>query len=307
MATIEKTNGCVPPTEDLPPKAGINRVTLKQRMATYRHHPVSMVLLILTLLAILVTASFVAFLIGYIVVMGVPNLSLDLFSWTYTKANGSLMPALINTLIVTACSLILAVPIGIFAAIYLVEYTGRGNKLVNIIRLTTETLSGIPSIVYGLFGYLCFVTTFHWGYSLLSGSLTLAIMILPLIIRSTEEALRAVPDSYREGSFGLGAGRLRTVFSIILPAAIPGILSGVILAIGRIVGESAALIYTAGTVPEVASSLMDSTRTLAVHMWSLSSEGLAIGKSYATALVLLVIVVGMNGLSGFVAKKLAKG
>ncbi|MDD5953361.1 MAG: phosphate ABC transporter permease PstA [Oscillospiraceae bacterium] len=264
-------------------------------------------MLIFTLLAALITAAFVVFLIGYILVMGIPNLSLDLFAWDYTKANGSLMPALINTLLMTACSLIVAVPVGIFAAIYLVESTGRGSKLVNIIRVTTETLSGIPSIVYGLFGFLCFVTTFHWGYSLLSGSLTLAIMILPLIIRSTEEALQAVPDSYREGSFGLGAGRLRTVFKIILPSAVPGILSGVILAIGRIVGESAALIYTAGTVPEAATSLMDSTRTLAVHMWSLSSEGLAIGKSYATALVLLVIVVGINALSGFVAKKLAKG
>lgn len=309
MASLKNENNAIPartlPKE--PPKHGINRSTLKQRMATYKHHPLSFVMLCLTLAAILITASFVAFLVGYIVVMGVPHLSWDLFAWEYTKSNGSLMPALINTLITTACALVLAVPVGIFAAIYLVEYTGRGNKLVHIIRVTTETLSGIPSIVYGLFGFLCFVTAFQWGYSLLSGSLTLAIMILPLIIRSTEEALQAVPDSYREGSFGLGAGRLRTVFKIILPSAVPGILSGVILAIGRIVGESAALIYTAGTVPEVATSLLDSTRTLAVHMWSLSSEGLAIGKSYATALVLLVIVVGINALSGLIAKKLAKG
>lgn len=294
-------------TEVEVPKYGINRTTLKQRFATYKHHPVSLVLLILTIAAIVITAGFIAFLVGYVIVMGVPHLSLDLFSWTYTKDNGSLMPALINTLITTVCSLVIAVPIGIFAAIYLVEYTSRNNKLVHVIRVATETLSGIPSIVYGLFGYLCFVIALGWGYSLIAGSLTLAIMILPLIIRSTEEALQAVPDSYREGSFGLGAGRLRTVFKIILPSAVPGILSGVILAIGRIVGESAALIYTAGTVPEVATSFTDSSRTLAVHMWSLSSEGLAIGKSFATALVLMVIVVGINALSGLVAKKLTKG
>ncbi len=289
------------------PKHGINRTTIKERFATYKHHPVSMVLLLFTLAAIVITAGFIAFLIGYVVVMGVPHLSLDLFSWEYTKDNGSLMPALINTLITTVCALIVAVPVGIFAAIYLVEYTGRNNKLVHVIRVATETLSGIPSIVYGLFGFLCFVTAFNWGYSLIAGSLTLAIMILPLIIRSTEEALQQVPDAYREGSFGLGAGRLRTVFRVILPSAIPGILSGIILAIGRIVGESAALIYTAGTVPEVAGSLMDSSRTLAVHMWSLSSEGLAIGKSFATALVLMVIVVGINAISGLIAKKLTKG
>lgn len=310
MAVLKKAKSSSDALElptDLPPKQGINKTTLKQRFATYKHHPASLVLLIATLLTMAITAAFVIFLIGYIVVMGVPNLSLDLFSWNYTKDNGSLMPALINTLITTAFSLFLAVPIGIFAAIYLVEYTGRGNKLVNVIRVTTETLSGIPSIVYGLFGFLCFVTAFNWKFSLLSGSLTLAIMILPLVIRSTEEALQSVPDSYREGSFGLGAGRLRTVFKIVLPSAIPGILSGIILAVGRIVGESAALIYTAGTVPEVATSVMDSSRTLAVHMWSLSSEGLYIGKSYATALVLLVIVIGINALSGLVAKKLSKG
>lgn len=287
-----------------PPKHGINRTTLKQRMATYKHHPISFVMLCLTLAAILITAAFVAFLIGYIVVMGVPNLSLDLFAWNYTKENGSLMPALINTLLMTASALILAVPVGIFAAIYLVEYTGRGNKLVHIIRVTTETLSGIPSIVYGLFGFLCFVTTFHWNYSLLSGSLTLAIMILPLIIRSTEEALQAVPDTYREGSFGLGAGKLRTVFRIVLPCAVPGILSGVILGIGRIVGESAALIFTAGTVAEVAEGLLSSARTLSVHMYSISGEGLYIDQTYATAVVLLVVVIVINALSGFLAGKL---
>ena len=218
-----------------------------------------------------------------------------------------MMPSIINTLVITFLSLLIAVPLGIFSAIYLVEYAKRGNKFVEIIRLTTETLSGIPSIVYGLFGALFFVTTLKWGYSLLAGALTLSIMILPLIMRTTEEALKSVPDSFREGSFGLGAGKLRTVFCVVLPSAVPGILAGVILAVGRIVGETAALIYTAGTVPAVPKSVMGSGRTLAVHMYNLSSEGLYMDQAYATAVVLLVLVVGINCLSGYIAKKITKG
>ena len=201
----------------------------------------------------------------------------------------------------------IATPLGIFSAIYLVEYAKRGSKVVKIVRITAETLSGIPSIVYGLFGMLFFVVTLHWGYSILSGAFTLAIMILPLIMRTTEEALKSVPDTYREGSFGLGAGRLRTVFRIVLPSAVPGILAGVILAIGRIVGETAALIFTAGTVPAIPESLLDSARTLSVHMYNLSREGLYVDQAYATAVVLLVVVIVINGLSNFVAKKISKG
>ena len=145
-----------------------------------------------------------------------------------------------------------------------------------------------------------------WGFSLLAGAFTLSIMVLPLIMRSTEEALKAVPDSYREGSFGLGAGKLRTVFRIVLPSAIPGILAGVILAIGRIVGETAALIYTAGTVADFPKSVMSSGRTLAVHMYNLASEGLYMDQAYATAVILLVVVVGINTLSSVLAKKLTK-
>ena len=245
-------------------------------------------------------------LVGYILIKGIPNLSPELFAWKYTTENVSLMPALINTLLMTALSLIIAVPLGIGAAIYLTEYARRGNRLVKLARITAETLSGIPSIIYGLFGSLFFVVAMGMGLSLLSGALTLSIMVLPLIMRSTEEALLAVPDSYREGSFGLGAGRLRTTFKVVLPSAIPGILAGVILAIGRIVGETAALIYTAGTVPKVASGLFDSTRTLSVHMYAISQEGLYINQSYATAVVLLVIVIGINALSAWVAKKIGR-
>ena len=245
-------------------------------------------------------------LVGYILVKGIPNLSPELFAWKYTSENVSLMPALINTLLMTALSLFIAVPLGLGAAIYLTEYARRGNRLVKLVRITAETLSGIPSIIYGLFGSLFFVVAMGMGLSLLSGALTLSIMVLPLIMRTTEEALLAVPDSYREGSFGLGAGRLRTTFRAVLPSAVPGILSGVILAIGRIVGETAALIYTAGTVPEVAKGLFSSTRTLSVHMYAISSEGLYINQSYATAVVLLVIVIGINALSSFVAGKIGR-
>ena len=201
----------------------------------------------------------------------------------------------------------IAGPLGILAAVYLVEYAKKGNKLVSVVRVTAETLTGIPSIVYGLFGMLFFVTALQWGYSMLAGAFTLAIMVLPVIMRTTEEALLAVPDMYREASFGLGAGRLRTIFVVILPSAVPGILSGVILAIGRIVGETAALMYTAGTVAEMPKSVMSSTRTLSVHMYTLASEGLHIDAAYATAVVLLVVVLFINWVSGRVAKMIKKG
>lgn len=254
----------------------------------------------------IITFSALLLLVGYILVKGVPHLKPSLFALEYNSENVSLFPALINTFTMTGLSLIVAVPIGIGSAIYLVEYAKRGNKVVGIIRLTTETLSGIPSIVYGLFGMLFFVTALGWRLSLLAGAMTLAIMILPLIMRTTEEALQSVPDSFREGSFGLGAGRLRTVFRIVLPAATPGILSGIILAVGRIVGETAALIYTAGTLAEVPSTVMDSGRTLAVHMYALSNEGLYTDQAYATAVVLLVIVLVINWLSGALAKRIGR-
>lgn len=253
-----------------------------------------------------VTFGVLLFLVAYILVKGIPNLSADLFSPEYNSVNVSLMPALLNTLMMTGLSLIIAVPLGIASAIYLVEYARRGSRAVEVIRLTAETLSGIPSIVYGLFGLLFFVTALGWGFSVLAGAATLSIMILPLIMRTTEEALQSVPDTYREGSFGLGAGRLRTVVHIVLPAAVPGILAGVILGVGRIVGETAALIYTAGTVADVPKSLMSSGRTLAVHMYAISSEGLHTDKAYATAVVLLVIVIAINALSNYIARKVAK-
>jgi phosphate transport system permease protein len=283
-----------------------NQSTFGQKMKSYMKHPASFFTMLLVMLGALLTFTILIFLIVYILAHGVPYLKPSLFSLHYTSENASLMPALVNTVSMTLLSLIIAVPLGIFAAIFLVEYAKRGNRFMGIIRLTTETLSGIPSIVYGLFGMLFFVNTLGWGFSLLAGAFTLSIMILPLIMRTTEEALKAVPDSFREGSFGLGAGKLRTVFRIVLPSAIPGILAGVILAIGRIVGETAALMYTAGTVANIPSSVMGSGRTLAVHMYNLASEGLYMDQAYATAVVLLILVVGINALSSVIAKRLTR-
>lgn len=283
----------------------INRQTLSQRIKSYRRSPLSLLLLILVSLSALITVLTLLFLIGYILVKGIPYLTPSLFAWEYNSENVSLMPALVNTVIMTGLSLLIAGPLGIFAAIYLVEYAKRGNKLVEVVRVTAETLSGIPSIVYGLFGFLLFAVTCGWSYTIIGGGLTLAIMILPLIMRTTEEALKSVPDSFREGSFGLGAGRLRTVFHIVLPSAVPGILAGIILAVGRIVGETAALMYTAGTVAGIPDNLFGSGRTLAVHMYVLTNEGLYTNQSYATAVVLLAIVVCINAVSGAIAKKVA--
>jgi|SRR5574344_381263 phosphate transport system permease protein len=253
-----------------------------------------------------ITAAVIAGLVVYILVMGIPHLNTSLFALQYTSENASLFPALINTLVITVLSLLLAVPAGIGAAVYLAEYARRGNRFVRVIRITAETLSGIPSIVYGLFGYLLFVTALKWQFSMLAGCCTLAIMILPVIMRTTEEALLSVPDTYREASFGLGAGKLRTVFRIVLPSAVPGIVNGIVLSTGRIVGETAALLYTAGTVAHIPSSLMGSGRTLAVHLYSLWCEGLKTGQAYATAVVLLVFVLVLNFISNRL-EKLAKG
>lgn len=278
-------------------------MTLKE----YLNKPLSFLMMIIIKLAAFVTVGTMVFIVAYILIKGVPNISAELFAWEYNTENVSMMPAIVNTVYMTLLTLLFAVPVGIFSAVYLVEYAERGSKAVKLIRLTTETLAGIPSIVYGLFGFLAFVIALGWGYSLIAGAFTLAIMVLPTIIRTTEESLIAVPDSYREGSFGLGAGKLRTVFRIIIPSAMPGIVAGVILAIGRIVGETAALIFTAGTVAEVSGGLMDSARTLSVHMYCLLSEGLYTEQAYATAVVLLVMVIGINALSNFIANRISKG
>lgn len=301
MKNIMADNNAVTDIKEI---KAINKVTFKQRMISYKRRPLSLVMLILVAVAALLSAAALIFLIVYILVKGIPNLTPDLFAWEYNSDNVSCMPAIINTVIITFLTLLIAVPFGIGAAIYLAEYAKKGNKLVKVIRTMAETLSGIPSIVYGLFGMMCFVTALHWNLSLLAGGFTLAIMVLPTIMRTTEEALLTVPDFYREGSYGLGAGKLRTIIKIILPSAMPGILAGIILAVGRIVGETAALIYTAGSATGTVSGVMDSGRTLAIHMYVLANEGLYTNQAWGTAVVLLVLVFGINTLSAFIAKKL---
>ena len=267
-------------------------------MRRYKNHFGSLALALLTHLAAAVTVLVLGFLVSYVLVRGVPNLRPEMFAPTYTSENQSMLPAIVNTCTMTLFSLLVAVPFGVGSAIYLAEYAQKGSRIVSLVRVTTETLSGIPSIVYGLFGMLFFSGKLHFGYSMLSGALTLSIMILPLIMRTTEEALLSVPDMYREGSFGLGAGRLR--------AAIPGILSGVILAIGRIVGETAALMYTSGTVERIAG-LTKSGSTLALHMYIQASEGLYTEQAYATSVVLLALVLLINLGSSRIAKMMMKG
>lgn len=250
-------------------------------------------------------------IVGFILVNGVPHLTPTLFEWSYISENVSLMPALISTLYMALLALLIAVPIGVSSAIYLVEYAKPGSRFVRAVRVTTETLQGIPSIIYGLFGMLFFTTVLGWGLSLLSGACTLAIMVLPVVMRTAEEALIAVPASYRAGGFALGAGYLRTIFRCVLPSALPGIVGGVLLALGRCVGEVAALLFTAGTIAQIPDfggqgifALFDSCRTLAVHMYVLASEGLHIDETYATAVVLLVLVTLLNVIANVAEKRL---
>lgn len=274
------------------------------KIREYLKHPLSLAVFLLVIISALITVCAVVFIVIYILVNGIGNLNMEMFSLEYSTDNLSMLPSIINTLYITFLTLLISVPVGVLSAVYLTEYARKNSVFVKIIRITNETLAGIPSIVYGLFGFLAFVIARAWGYSMIAGVLTLAIMVLPVIIRTTEEALLSVDVTYREGSFALGAGKLRTVFKIVLPTAIPGILSGVILATGRIVGETAALIYTAGTVPDAAESLTSSARTLSVHLYSLLNEGLYTEQAYATAVVLLAVVLIINGISGLLAKKL---
>lgn len=279
---------------------------IRQMFNTYKRNPFSLAMRLCLLASITFTVGVQAFLLIYIMAKGIPYLTPTLFSLNYTSENVSMMPSIITTLLMVIMALLISLPFGVLSAVYMVEYAPKGSKTVEIIRLTTETLSGIPSIVYGLFGNIFFVTSLKWGYSFLAGVMTISIMILPLIMRNTEEALLSVPEDWRQASFGLGAGRLRTVFKIVLPSAVPGIFAGIILGIGRIVGETAALIYTFGTMAKIPDGLFSSGRTLALHMWVLSGEGLHINQAYATAVVLIFIVLIINGISGVIAKQIQK-
>ncbi len=274
----------------------------------------SKILRALVYVGAILTALVLAGIVGYILINGIPHLKPSLFEWTYTSENVSLMPALIDTILMALLALALSVPTGVGAAIYLVEYARSSSRFVRAVRMTAETLQGIPSIIYGLFGLLFFTTMLGWGLSLISGACTLAIMVLPVVMRTTEEALLAVPESYKQGGFALGAGHVRTIFRCVLPSALPGIVGGVLLALGRCVGEVAALLFTAGAVAQIPDfggqgifAIFDSCRTLAVHMYVLASEGLHMDETYATAVVLLILIVILNMGANFAAKRLKRG
>lgn len=278
---------------------------LQESLRQYRRRPGSLLLNLLTKLAMLLVLASLVFIFGYILINGIPHLSWDLVFGEYSSDNPSMVFSIVTTLILVALSLLIAVPIGICSAIYLTEYARQQSKLVRAIRLCTETLAGIPSIIYGLFGALFFGTTLNLNYSILTGVFTVSIMILPIIIRSTEESIKSVPQSYREGSYGLGATKLRTVLKIVLPSAASGIFASVILSIGRIVGETAALLFTLGTVAKMPGSLLDSSRTLALHMYIATRDGGMAGRNtaFATGVILIVFVLLLNLLSSYLSKK----
>lgn len=243
--------------------------------------------------------------IAYILLNGIPNISPSLFEFKYSSQNVSIVPALVTTFLSIVITLIVTLPIGIFTAIYLSQYA-KNKILIKSVRFATEILSSIPSIVYGLFGYLFFVDALHLGYSLIAGCLTVSIMILPTIIRTTEEAILNVNPLQAHASLALGATKIQTIFKIIIPEAINGILGGIFLSTGRIVGESAALIYTMGTVAKTPSSIFDSARTMAVHMYVLSTEGFHVKEAYATAVLLLVFAILLNFVSAKISKAIVK-
>jgi phosphate transport system permease protein len=206
---------------------------------------------------------------------------------------GGIFPYLVGTVLLPLVSLVIALPLGVGTAVYLTEYT-RESRVTRVIRFGTDCLSGIPSIIFGLFGFIFFVTLMKMGWSLLSGGLTLAIMILPTLIRTSEEAIRAVPNSYREVSCSLGATRWETVVKVVLPNALPGIVTGIMLSIGRAIGETAAVIFTAGSPARMPSGLMDPVRTLSVHFYILAREGISAENAYGTAAVLILSVLLVN-------------
>ena len=243
--------------------------------------------------------------VAYVLINGVTKLSFNLLFGDYT-ASPSIFPAFIGTLQLVGIAAIIAVPIGIASAIFLVEYTNNKGKFVKIVQVATETLAGIPSIVYGLFGYLIFVVAFGWGYSMLGGGITLAIMILPTIVRSTQESLLSVQDGLREGSYALGASKVRTIFKIVLPSCASGIVTSIILAIGRVVSESAVLILTVGmVVNKVPETLMAPGTSLALDIYYFASHGYP-DEAAATAVVLLIFVIFLNLLASFIGKMIKK-
>ena len=257
-------------------------------------------------LSALLSVAVLVMIVGFIFYKGIHLISFDFIFGDYSPTGGGgIWPMIVTTIYTIVISLIIAIPIGILAAVYLQEYAKQG-RLVKIIRFATESLTGIPSIIYGLFGAVFFVTTLKLGLSILAASLTLTIIVLPVIIRTTEEALKTVPRSYREGSLALGTTKLQTLYKVILPSAMPGILSGIILSVGRIVGESAAIFLTAGTVAAMPESIFSSARTLTVHSYLVTQESGDIELAAAVGIVLIMIILAINLSATYISKKLNK-
>ncbi|KLV08857.1 phosphate ABC transporter permease [Photobacterium aquae] len=255
-----------------------------------------------------ITVGFLVWVVWYILSNGLSHVNWEFISSNYTTIGqeSGIWPMIVSTLYMVAASIGVAAPLGIMTAIYLTEYAKVGSRLVKVIRFCTESLAGIPSIIYGLFGMTFFVVVMGFGYSILSGALTLSILILPVIIRTTEEALMAVPQTYREGSYGLGASKIYTIWRLILPSAMPGIVTSIILSVGRVIGESAPVFLTAGMVARIPESMFDSGRTLTVHLYKLTQELYTVhewNQAYATATVLIVVVLVINLITKLIANR----
>ncbi|MGP8306115.1 phosphate ABC transporter permease PstA [Vibrio sp. YIC-376] len=254
------------------------------------------------------TVGFLFWIIWYVLSNGLQHVDWKFISDNYTRTGDEhgIFPMIVSTIYMVIASISVAAPLGIMTAIYLTEYAKVGSRLVKVIRFCTESLAGIPSIIFGLFGMTFFVAILGLGFSILSGALTLSILILPVIIRTTEEALMAVPQTYREGSYGLGASKIYTIWRLILPSAMPGILTSVILSIGRVIGESAPVFLTAGMVARIPDSLLDSGRTLTVHLYKLTTELFTVeewNQAYGTATVLIVVVLLINMVTKLIARR----
>ncbi len=289
----------------------------KKSLYEKKRHPFDLCMKTLIYLSAAITVTLLVGILLYILINGIGHISWEFISTEYSQRASSpekgILPMIINTVYVVVLTLLISVPIGVCAAVYLTQYAKQG-RLVSAIRFATDTLAGIPSVLFALFGMSIFVSGFGFGYSILSGCLTMAICILPTIVRTTEEALLTVPSSYQEGALALGAGKLRVTMGIVLPCAVPGILTAVILAMGRIVGESAIFLFTTGTGYDMPNSLfghiMAAGRTLTVHLYTMAKDGTAENSleiAFATSAVLLILVFLLNRLAGALSKLLRKG
>jgi phosphate transport system permease protein len=255
----------------------------------------------------IITVAILVYIIAFVLRKGIPALS-----WEFLSKNpvdmgkeGGIFPTIIGTVVLTAGAILIATPLGVGTAIYLTEYTWEG-PLTRIIRFGAECLAGIPSIIFGLFGFILFVTKLKFGWSILSGSLTLAFMILPTIIRTSEEAIKSVPPVYRTVSFSLGSTKWQTVTRVVLPSALPGIVTGIILSVGRSIGETAVVIFTAGSALRLPTSVFSSSRTMSVHFYILAREGISMSNAYGTAAILIIAILGINILTYYLMNRFIK-